>query len=72
MSCVQENTGFSISLLCIDGIMVTVKKEVTSNSVSIEVRPSMKSITDGEKPVEVTYTEVSEEKIPIKIKVKYF
>lgn len=46
--------------------------EFTVSKNQAEVRPSMKSITDGEKPVEVTYTEVSEEKVPIKIKGKYF
>lgn len=45
---------------------------IFDNTNTAEVRPSMKSITEGEKPVEVTYTEVSEEKVPIKIKGKYF
>ena len=45
---------------------------IFENTNPAEVRPSMKSITEGEKPVEVTYTEVGEEKVPIKIKGKYF
>ncbi len=45
---------------------------IFENTATAEVRPSMKSITAGEKPEEVTFTEVGEEKVPIKIKGKYF
>ena len=37
-----------------------------------EVHPSMRSITSGETIEETTFTEVDEEKVPIKIKGKYF
>lgn len=44
----------------------------TSMVPTAEVHPSMRSITSGETIEETTFTEVGEEKVPIKIKGKYF
>lgn len=45
---------------------------IFDNTNTAEVHPSMRSITSGETIEETTFTEVGEEKVPIKIKGKYF
>ena len=45
---------------------------IFDNTTTAEVHPSMRSITSGETIEETTFTEVGEEKAPIKIKGKYF
>lgn len=45
---------------------------IFNNTTPTAARPSMKSITAGETPETVEFTEVKEEKVPIKIKGNYF
>jgi hypothetical protein len=45
---------------------------IFDNTTTADVHPSMKSITSGVKIEETTFTEVGEDKVPIKIKGKYF
>jgi hypothetical protein len=45
---------------------------IFDNTTTADVHPSMKSITSDVKIEETTFTEVGEEKVPIKIKGKYF